>query len=149
MPREFKTIICPTDFSEASYRALEYALRFARLSNGTLVIPHILHEPISNEFQFEDQEVAVPFEDVSKQAADNLEVLRQEKLESYPHCVLLVEEGDPTSEILNIAQRYKADMIVIATHGRSGIQHLLMGSVAEKIIRHAPCPAFVVRRGLD
>jgi nucleotide-binding universal stress UspA family protein len=147
MPREFKTIIAPTDFSDASFTALEYAVRFARAADGTVVVPHILHNPMSDEFRIEGHRV--PFAEVKSKAEEHLAALRQDKLAGYPKCVMQVEVGDPYSEIMNIARQQKADLIVIATHGRTGLQHLIMGSVAEKIIRHAPCPVFVVRHGVE
>jgi len=147
MPREFKTILCPLDFSDASYHALEYALRFARASDGTLVLPHILHDPMSEEFRPAGH--VLPFNEVQKRAEAKLEEIRQQRLCGYPKCVLIAEVGDPFAEILRIAKDYKVDLIVVATHGRTGLQHLLIGSVAEKIVRHAPCPVFVVRRGVE
>ena len=147
MPREFKTILCPTDFSDASYHALEYALRFARLSNGSLIIPHILHDTMSPEFRPGGH--AIPFQEVKKAAAAKLEELWNQKLGGYPHCTLLVEIGDPFKEIVSMAKEHKADLIITATHGRTGVQHLLIGSVAEKLVRHAPCPVFIVREGVD
>lgn len=147
MPRDFKIILCPTDFSEESYRAIEYGLRFAKAADGTLLLAHAIHVP-SGELYQPDGHV-LNFEEAKQRTNSLLEELRQKRLQSYPKCELLVDVGDPHDVLLGIARQRKADLIVIATHGRSGLQHLVMGSVAEKIIRHAPCPLFVVRRGAD
>ena len=147
MPRDFKTILCPTDFSEESYRAIEYGLRFAKAADGTLLLAHIIHVP-SGELHQPDLHV-LSFEEAKQRTMTLLEELWQKRLQSYPKCELLVDIGDPHAMLIDIATQRKADLIVIATHGRSGLRHLVMGSVAEKIIRHAPCPLFVVRRGAD
>ena len=78
-----------------------------------------------------------------------LEQTRDKRLDGYAKCEILIEIGDPYEQLLAIASHHRADLIVISTHGRTGLEHLVMGSVAEKIIRHAPCPVFVVRRGTD
>jgi universal stress protein A len=147
MPRDFKTILCPTDFSEESYRAIEYGLRFAKGADGTLLLAHVIHVP-SGELYQPDGHV-LNFDEAKQRTITLLQELRQKRLQNYPKCELLVDIGDPHEVLINIATQRKADLIVIATHGRSGLQHLVMGSVAEKIIRHAPCPLFVVRRGAD
>ena len=146
MTREFKTIICPTDFSDASFHALEYALQFARASNGTLVLAHILHDTMSEEFRPGGH--AIPFEEVVKRVKQHLETVRTETLGGYDRCELVAVVGDPHHEIVQLAAQRKADLIVVSTYGRSGFTHLLIGSVAEKVIRHAPCPVFVVREGI-
>ena len=147
MPREFKTILCPTDFSEESYRAIEYGLRFAKGADGTLILAHIIHVP-SGELQQPDGHV-LNFEEAKQRTITLLEELWAKRLQSYSKCELLVDIGDPHEVLISMATQRKADLIVIATHGRSGLQHLVMGSVAEKIIRDAPCPLFVVRRGAE
>jgi universal stress protein A len=147
MPRDFNAILCPTDFSEESYRAAEYALRFAKQADGTLLLAHIIHVP-SGELYQPDGHV-LNFDEAKRRSTDLLQELRTKRLQSYPKCELLVDIGDPHEVLLRIAQQRKVDLIVISTHGRSGLEHLLIGSVAEKIIRHAPCPLFVVRRGAD
>jgi universal stress protein A len=147
MPREFKTILCPTDFSEESFRAIEYGLRFAKAADGTLLLAHVIHVP-SGELSQPDGHV-LTFEQAKQRTLTLLEELRQKRLQNYPKCELLVDIGDPHDVLIGIAAQRKVDLIIIATHGRSGFEHLVMGSVAEKIIRHAPCPLFVVRRGAD
>src|SRR5262245_40480767 len=134
MPRDFKTILCPTDFSDSSYHALDYALRFVQLSQGTLVVPHIVYDPVGSGFV--PDMPPLPIDEIRQRAQESLEALQKTHLQNYPNCVFLVEVGDPYSEILAIAEQRKVDLIVTATHGRTGLQHLIMGSVAEKIIRH-------------
>jgi nucleotide-binding universal stress UspA family protein len=146
MVREFKKIVCPTDFSDASYHALEYALQFVKESKGTLIVPHILHNAMSPEFQPAGH--TLPFEAIRELAAAKLQEVWQEKLESYPDCKFPVEIGDPFSEILTIEKESHADLVVVSTHGRTGLTRVLIGSVVEKLVRHATCPVFVVRQGV-
>jgi len=147
MPRAFKTILCPTDFSEESYRAIEYGVRFAEVSGGTILVAHILHNPTTELFHPEGY--VLSFEQVEGRAQALLNELRDTRLAGFARCELLLEIGDPYEQLMAIATRRAVDLIVTATHGRTGLQHLVMGSVAEKIIRHAPCPVFVVRRGAE
>jgi len=147
MPREFKTILCPTDFSEESYRAIEYGLRFAKGDDGMLILAHVIHVP-SGELRQPDLHM-LTFEEAKERTINMLQELHAQRLQHYPKCEFLVDIGDPHNVLLTMATQYKADLIVVATHGRSGLAHLVIGSVAEKLIRHAPCPLFVVRRGAD
>jgi nucleotide-binding universal stress UspA family protein len=145
--RDFKTILCPTDFSDASYRALDYAVRFARQADGTLLLAHVIHVPTEDLMH---PGVLVPsFDDVRVRGQKLLEDVRAQHLGGYAKCELLLDVGDPYEQLMEIANQRNADLIVVCTHGRTGLQHLVMGSVAEKIIRHAPCPVFVVRRGAE
>ena len=145
MPREFKTILCPTDFSDESARALAYALRFAKNSDGTILLAHIIHIP--TEHYREPSGQVLGYDQLRTQMQRQLEETRDQQLQGYAKVELLLELGDPFEQLMEIATQRSADLITISTHGRSGITHLIIGSVAEKIIRHAPCPVFVVRRG--
>ncbi len=142
--RDFKTILCPVDFSESSYEALGYGLRFARGADATLILVHALHNP-SDEF-FHPEGYVIGWDEAKAKARKLLEEARDKYLQGYAKTELVVDIGDPRELILNLARERKVDMIITATHGRTGVLHLVMGSVAEKIIRHAPCPVFVVRQ---
>ena len=144
MLRQFKTILCPTDFSDESYHALEYGVSFARLSEGTLLLAHILHDPTSDVFQAEGYTLS--FEQARQRAQRLLEDLR-DKLD-YHQCELYVDIGDPFEQLMVLAQKRKVDLIVTATHGRTGLTTLVLGDIPEQLIRHSPCPVFVVRRGV-
>ena len=140
--REFKTVLCPTDFSESSYKALDYALKFARDAGGTLLLVHFVH--VASEPRGVRGEPEKPAQ-LRQHALDHLREARTARLTSYEKTEILVEFGDPIVHVPELARRRDADLIVISTHGRTGLKHRLMGSVAENIIRHAPCPVFVVR----
>lgn len=146
MPRDFKTILCGTDFSEHSYTALDYALRFAKFSDGVLMVAHFVHVPTGDIYAGE----AWPrtFEEAKRRAGELLTELHATRLGGYPKVELIVEIGAPGEMLLRLAQERNVDLVVTATHGRSELAELIMGSTAEKLIRHAPCPVFVVRQGV-
>jgi universal stress protein A len=147
MPREFNTILCPSDFSEESYRAMEYAERFARATNGTVLLAHIIHVP-SGELRQEGGHI-LTFDQAKQRATARLTEARDARLHGYAKCEILVEVGSPATDLIALAQQRNVDLIVISTHGRTGLQHILIGSVAEAVIRQAPCPVFVLRRGAE
>jgi nucleotide-binding universal stress UspA family protein len=146
MPHEFKTVLCGTDFTDHSYQALDYALRFAKLANGTLIVAHAVHVPTDDIYVHE----AYPrtFEEASARAKHLLEELRATRLESYPKIELVVQIGAPATVLIQLAKERKVDVLVTATRGRSELADLILGGNAEKLIRHAPCPVFVVRHGV-
>jgi universal stress protein A len=144
MIREFKTVLCPVDFSETSYHAAEYARWFAQQANGTLILAHILHNP-SSEF-FHEAGYVISWDTAKARARALLEETKSKRLDNYSKTELVVDVGDPHDLVVKLARDRKADLIVVATHGRTGIEHLVMGSVAEKVVRYAPCPVFVVRQ---
>lgn len=145
--REFKTVLCGTDFSESSYHALEYGLRFARSSDGVLLVVHSVHVPAGDLLG--EQAYTLNFDEVRNQMQALLEEIHTTRLQRYPKAELAVDFGEPAHQLIKLAETRDVDLIVTATHGRSALSHLIMGSVAEKIIRHAPCPVFVVRADVD
>jgi len=146
MPRDFKTVLCGTDFTDYSYTALDYALRFARLADGVLIVAHFVHVPTSDIYT--EEEFHPTFEQARQRARRKLEELHTTRLEGYAKTELAVEIGVPAEMLIQLAIDRRIDVLVTATHGRSELAELIMGSTAEKLIRHAPCPVFVVRHGL-
>lgn len=147
MPRDFKTVLCPTDFSDASYHALEYGLRFAQNAGGLLIVTHVIHVPGGDLLTGESY--TLNFNEAQEHVVERLREVHVNRLQSYPKCELVPVIGDPAEEITAMAKTRDADIIIMSTHGRSGLSHLVMGSVAEQILRHAPCPVFIVRAGVE
>ncbi|MCX8072019.1 MAG: universal stress protein [Candidatus Binatia bacterium] len=145
MPREFKTILCPTDFSEDSYLALEYARQFAELWHGRILLTHVIHVP--TESLFDEHGRWQSSDQIERRAKDLLIKVREERLAGFSNVEPLVVWGNPVEELIKLCTERNVDLLVICTHGRTGLRHLLLGSVAENLIRLAPCPVFVVRRG--
>jgi universal stress protein A len=147
MPREFKTILCPTDFSDESYRAMQYAERFAKQYNSKLILAHVIHVP-SGELRNAEGHM-MKLEDGKQHTADQLKEAHAKYAHGYPNCEQFVDFGVPAEKLLALARERNVDLIVISTHGHSAFEHILVGSVAEGIITHAPCPVFIVRRGAE
>lgn len=146
MPRDFKTILCPTDFSEESGHAIAYGVRFAEISGATILLPHIIHMPTEN--YYDDRGHVMAFDELRASVQVKLQELRDKYVPDSIRSELICEIGDPYEQLMKLSKDREVDLIVTSTHGRTGLPHLVIGSVAEKIIRHAPCPVFVVRRGV-
>jgi nucleotide-binding universal stress UspA family protein len=138
-------ILVPVDFSSTSQKALDYAVALAERS-GTASI-HLMHVVEPLPFHFVGEVVAFPLTD--EEAASECE----HKLASLAHdgasprlpISSAVHIGEPAPEIIAVARELRADLLIVSTHGRTGLKHLLLGSVAERIVREAPCPVLVVR----
>ena len=141
-----KKILCPTDFSEPSYEGLGYAIELAELFNAELSVVHVLnvlpHNPTDPNISFEVPE----FERIiHKESVNKLHELVKNRVPASIKAEAVIGHGSPAKEIVRIAGEGKMDLIVIATQGNTGWHHLVMGSVAEKVVQHAPCPVFAVR----
>jgi nucleotide-binding universal stress UspA family protein len=136
-----KKILFPTDFSSTSEACLEHATTMARDTGATLLILHVEEPPAAyaggemyyGMLETDDREVRQMLEGVKPSDP------------SVPYEHLLVR-GDPAHEIVSVADREHADLIVLGTHGRSGLRRLLMGSVAESVVRHANCPVLTFKQ---
>ena len=142
---KIRKILTPTDFSQHSKEALRYAVELAKVHDAEIILGHVMEPPIYPTM-FEGAAVAVPplDESLRKQLQEHLETMRKEEIGDLPTKVI-VREGSPTNELIELAREEDVDLIVIATHGYTGIKHMLLGSTAEKIVRNAPCPVLTVR----
>ncbi len=141
-----KKILCPTDFSEASLKGLDYAAELAAIFKAEIsvlyVLPIIPPAPMDPNFSFEVPE----FERIiHKDSEEKLKALVEKRIPKTVKTTAVVGHGSPAKEIVRVAEEAKTDLIVIATHGHSGWHHLVLGSVAEKVIRLAHCPVFAYR----
>lgn len=142
----FAEVIVPTDFSEHSLRALDYAVEIADKFSSHLTILYVI-EPL---LQAADVSwTKVDFEELNqshKEAAEKqLQQLTEERIPKRIHADTAILFGKPFVEIVKQARDDNADLIVMATHGRGAISHILMGSTAEKVVRKAPCPVLTVK----
>lgn len=135
-----KKILFPTDFSTVSDEALKFATMLARDTGAKLVILHVEEPPTA--YGGGDMYYGVPEPDTGA-LKRMLEALKPDdaKVPYEQHLVL----GSPADEIIEYAKREQVDMIVMASHGRTGIVRFLMGSVAERVVREAPCPVVTVK----
>lgn len=159
LPR-LKTMLLPTDFSESGMVSEEWALQLAE--NKEVILLHAVENPLLDVYDPDHAEIdlrrimeesrehpprsAQPFWDHAHHVAHaKLATLRQQFLSMRAQVEVMVREGPAAEDILHTAERRQVDLIIMSTHGRSGVRRLLLGSVAEKIIRAAPCPVLAVR----
>lgn len=139
-----KDILVPIDFSEPSGKAVQYALAFAKEFDAKITFLYVVEPPVFNDF--EANPLALDFERAQRSAREKMTALRlQQGGDARYIKEVKTAVGKPFQEIDRFASNLKMDLIVIATHGRTGLKHVLMGSTAEKVVRHAPCPVLVVR----
>jgi nucleotide-binding universal stress UspA family protein len=135
-----KTILFPTDFSLASDAALKHAEALAKQTGAKLLIVHVEEPPLA--YGGGELYYGIP-EPNSERILKMLEDVRpKDPTVAFTHRLTM---GDPAGEILRIAGDERVEMIVLGTHGRTGMTRLLMGSVAEAVVRRAPCPVLVYR----
>jgi len=144
-----KTIVCPTDFSAASEAGLRYATSLACDSGAKIVILHVIVDVDENQLKYGGTEVA--FSADGSFGHPELKKLLSEVVPADPgvKCEHRLVVGDPAREIVSVAKEMEADMIVMSTHGRTGLTRLLMGSVAEVVVRRAACPVLTVKEPQD
>jgi nucleotide-binding universal stress UspA family protein len=131
-------ILHPTDFSERSANALQLACALGCDYGARIVILHVVAPPA---IIYGDWIVPPDPHESSSQATEQIEHL---EIPAASRAERRVEEGDPALTILQVAGEINADLIVMGTHGRTGIGRLLMGSVAEEVVRRAVCPVLTV-----
>ncbi len=143
----FKRILCPVDFSDFSYQALDKAGELAAHFRAQLCVLHVA-PPVETAYDLDPYLGPIPSHVADYQEAVT-EGARQKLGEVIEHkhfgieVLPLLREGNAADEIVNTIGMENSDLIVIATHGLSGWRHLVFGSVAEKVIRLAPCPVLV------
>lgn len=139
-------LLLPTDFSDYARAAVDYACTLAEKFHAELHLVHVLETHISTIPQMSMAFAMPQYSEEARQAADKTlhEYLDAEWVKNQ-HVLHAVLKGEPFLEIIRYAREKDIDMIVLATHGRTGLAHVLMGSVAEKVVRMAPCPVLTVR----
>jgi nucleotide-binding universal stress UspA family protein len=140
-----RTILHPTDFSDRSAYAYHLACALARDYGARLIVLSV-YRPPATVYAEMGPLVAEPL-DSMEEITEKLTRLKPEDLEGrVDH---YVREGDPAAEIVRLAREAHCDLIVMGTHGRRGLSRLLMGSVAEAVLRKAPCPVLTVKTPLE
>jgi universal stress protein A len=144
-PLAMDRVLVPVDFSESSERAVERATAFAKVCGGSVILLHVV------EISYSYADVAV-FDQAAlerdlmtgaeQRLAKMVEACEAEGVQAK----FLVRSGRSARVIADVAAEEKADLIVISTHGYTGLKHVLLGSTAENVVRYAPCPVLVLRR---
>ena len=136
-----RRILAPTDFSDSSLAGFDYAVQVARDFKAELQLVHVINPHL---YPFGDQYVALDPVQLTGKAADAAEnQMRSMAAEAKVRYSVRVIQGSPAIQIRNAANE-EADLIVISTHGRTGLAHMLIGSVAEHVVRYAHCPVLVI-----
>jgi nucleotide-binding universal stress UspA family protein len=145
-------ILVPTDFSDTSAAAVKYGVALADAFGAQLHLLHVVEEPVPWQMAAEVAMVSAPVDDAQLRARAEAELtalLTRDEREKY-RAVVATALGAPFAEIVRYAAREQVDLIVMGTRGRGAVAHLLIGSVAENVVRKAPCPVLTIpTRGHD
>ena len=146
----FKRILIPIDFSEHSERTVSYAAKFASRYDATVQILHVFEIPDYVVTPFarrkQDPESVKALVDTAEQEArERLAAVEQELLNRGLKVEAYLRVGSPFDEIVQTANHLNVDLIIIGSHGCSPLTRLLVGSTAERVVEHAPCPVLVVK----
>ena len=143
-----KKILVPTDFSKFSDNALKQALEMAKQNKAKIYLLHVIGvvQMCTVDYCLDQQTIDA----LDKKSIKSSEDMAQKQIKRVVHSkdveiISYVKKGTPYEEILKEQENKKINLIVIATHGRTGLMSHLLGSVAEKVVRHAKCPVFLVR----
>jgi universal stress protein A len=164
MSQIFKKILCPVDLSSFSLDALKLAVTLAESSDATLDVLHVIHNPfdeiymtaitqtdpaLMEAYATEPQKRAKILRATEEHSEVLLKQFCREVISGQVKVRYHVRRGDPFENILDSAEDFLTDLIVLATHGRTGIKRLVIGNVAEKVVRHAPCPVLTVKPKIE
>ena len=144
---QIKKVIHPTDFSDNSKEALQYAIAICEWHKAELLLLHVSEvlEFAPPEYYMDKDEASRQLKERINAAKNELERIAGEHRKAGLHVTTLVVTGKPSVEIIRTAKEQNADMLVLGTHGRTGLAHILIGSTAEKVVRKAPCPVLTIR----
>jgi nucleotide-binding universal stress UspA family protein len=144
--KPFEKILIAIDFSENSNYAFDYALTLAKQFNAELTLLHVINEPVDLRGFYVPH---ISFEQLEKEiesgAAGMMEKFCQEKMKDFTGYQTSIVTGIPYEEIIRKAQETDASLIVLGTHGRTGLDHIIFGSTAERVVRGSACPVLTIR----
>jgi len=146
-----KKILAPIDFSEISMEAMRGAMELAKGIGAEVhlvhtIAPHHHFIPLPLATNAEQSRELVREAAMLEQAEEELKRIKKDEFGDSKNVVTFAEVGHPVQKLLDYAKRNEIDLIMLATHGRTGAEHLVIGSVAEKLVRYAPCSVLVYRR---
>jgi nucleotide-binding universal stress UspA family protein len=141
-----ESVLFPTDFSEGSFHALPFAVDFARHYNARLYILHVIYD-LARVTDSHIPHISADelYKEMSEWAKNEIEDCCLEEIRGLPNVEKVVVKGVPYEEIIRFATEKKIDIIVMGTYGRAGLERLIFGSTAERVVRKAPCPVMTVR----
>lgn len=160
MSLEFKRVLCPVDLSKFSLEALRLAVKVAESADAMLDILHVIHNPFDemyfgaitqtdpaliDAYAAEPQKRAKILRATEEHSEVLLKQFCHDEVKGLAKVRYHIRDGDPFEGIVDAAEDFMTDLIVLSTHGRTGIRRLVIGNVAEKVVRHAPCPVLTVK----
>ncbi|MDX2130229.1 MAG: universal stress protein [Chloroherpetonaceae bacterium] len=135
----FKTILCPTDFSGLSHKALDTAHDMSKRYGAKLMLISVVElDPMMDNS-------AVPVAELEAETERKIAQLAKKEVDAGYQVEWVVYQGMPEESIIEHAAKHNVDLIIMGSHGRRGLKRLLMGSVAESVVRRAQCPVMVVK----
>ncbi|MFA5515713.1 MAG: universal stress protein [Desulfuromonadales bacterium] len=147
MEKDLKSILFATDFSEGSDYAFQYAFSLAKQYGARLNLIHVINEPVDlrgfyvPHISFDKLE-----EEIEEGARKMMEKFCRNHIRNFDNFDTFIVPGIPFDEIIKKGEELSADLIVMATHGRTGLDHMLFGSTAEKVVRKSPIPVMTIRK---
>jgi nucleotide-binding universal stress UspA family protein len=144
--KPFENVLVAIDFSENSTYAFKYALELVKQFKGELTIIHVIHEPDDTAqilFSYISRELLEKA--VMEDATKMMEKFCSEEMGGFTNYKTVIARGIPYQEIVMESQKIVATLVVMGTHGYTGIEHLIFGSTAERVVRSASCPVLTVR----
>lgn len=146
MKKMIKKVLVPIDFSDYSINALKYAVDFTQHFEADMILISVI-EPMIYPADFSMGQVAIPATDqnLTERVENELKDLAEKEIGDKVKTKRIIKSGKPFYEINESARDEDVDLIIIATHGHTGVEHLLFGSTAEKVVRKAPCPVLTLR----
>lgn len=147
MKIQIQKILCPVDFSKNSEYALHYALALAERYEAELVLVHVMDYAAMDILDYPSAfEFTAQINERMRQIAEErLNQLAETQRGDYTKISTRLATGTPFLEIVSLAREERADLVVMGTQGRTGLAQVFMGSVAEKVVRRAPCPVLTVK----
>ncbi|MDX9702291.1 MAG: universal stress protein [Candidatus Auribacterota bacterium] len=145
---KYTAVLFPTDFSEFSNVALVHAAYICRSCNARLIVLHVVEEvllPDPIEYMGVYESINEIQKHIEEEAKKNLAILKKDSRLAGIEVSTDISNGKPFLEIVKYSRENKIDLIVMGTHGSSGLNHVLFGSTAEKVVRKAPCPVLTVK----
>ncbi len=142
-----ENVLVPTDFGDASNCALRYARALGAAFGSSLHVLHVVENLVAHAWTAEAYVTALPglLDEVAHDAEERLNRLLTEEDRTRLRAKPVVVTGSPAVEVVRYAEENGIDLIVMGTHGRGAVEHMLLGSVAEKVVRKACCPVLTVR----
>jgi len=142
-----KTVLVPTDFSDASESALRFGKAMAEKFGASLHVVHVMEDLLAHAWAAEVYVSSMPQlrDEIEKESRQRLGTLLTDDERKALRAETALLAGNPFLEIIRYAKAHNVDLIVMGTHGRGPIAHMLLGSVAEKVVRKSPCPVLTVR----